>query len=114
MLALCFFLAVICVYVLTACTNPDQTHEGMLHKSVQGKVIAYQQNEQGLLISVETYSNVSPILVLISENTMWGSDELRERILEKELNIYVYIESEYALNDFDGIYPAVSVYDKME
>ena len=100
-------LVIALAVLLTACETYG--NKGLVHKSIRGMIVGYEQSGKGLIVTIETSPRIDPIEVLILEDTMWGSSELMERMVAQEIGIYVSVESEYLEHSFDGVYPAVAI-----
>ena len=93
---------------VTGCDNEGQS--GLLHKTIRGTIISYEETENGLVAVLDAENRSSDVRVRFLEETMWfGDDALRARIEARETGIFVTVLSEYPTKNFDNIYPVTGI-----
>ena len=86
------------------------------HWSFKGTILSYEQTEDGLTFTIDDIRYLEPCTMILKEDTIFGPHELEERLKNYETGIYVEIESDYYIKDFNNIYPVtlIATDDKTE
>ena len=67
------------------------------------------QTSDGVIVLVDDDATSSNKEILITGDTLFTDDLLKQSILNLETELYIIVESEFWTQTYDGIYPAVLI-----
>ena len=105
LVAAALILLVLILYVKKA--QMQQNH--MLHKSITGTVLSYEQTSEGMTVVVDDDATSSDKVILIIEDTMFTDDLLKQSIFDMKTGLYITVESEFWTQTYDDVYPAILI-----
>ena len=102
--------AVLILLVIILCVKKAQMPQNqMLHKSITGTVLSYEQTSEGMTFVVDADATSSDKVILIIEDTMFTDDLLKQSIFDMKTGLYITVESEFWTQTYDGVYPAILI-----
>ncbi|MBQ9168987.1 MAG: hypothetical protein IJX67_11355 [Oscillospiraceae bacterium] len=107
-------ILIICVVLLAGIiamviTNNQQATDQLKHKTITGNILSYMQTSDGVIVLVDDDATSSNKEILITGDTLFTDDLLKQSILNLETELYIIVESEFWTQTYDGIYPAVLI-----
>ena len=81
----------------------------LLHKSIIGTILSYQQKSDGLTIVLDDIATSSDKVILITEDTMFRDNLLKQNIFDMKTGLCVEVESEFWTQTYDGVYTAILI-----
>lgn len=106
-IAICVALLVGIIAIVIA-NNPQTTNQ-LKHKTITGTVLSYQQTSGGLIVLIDDTATSSDKEILVTEDTLFADDLLKQSMLDLKTELYVTVESEFWTQTYNGIYPAVLI-----
>ena len=105
-------MLMIFVFALYIWANNRESKGNFLHKNFYGTILSYEETEKGLSIVLDNDTTTSDRVFVITEDTMFEDDVLKQKIFSFEEGLYVEIASEYYSQDVEpqGIYPVTAIY----
>ena len=104
-----FVVAALIGSVILWCVKNAQNTNQLKHKSITGTILSYEQAPDGLTFLIDDDATSSDKEVVITQDTMFKDELLKQSIFDLETGSYVTVESEFWTQTYNGIYPAIMI-----